>query len=462
VQTIEADYLVVGAGAMGLAFTDTLISETNATVVVVDRNDQPGGHWTMAYPFVRLHQPSAYYGVNSRGLGSDTIDQDGLNAGFYELASGAEVCAYFEAVMRQHLLPTGRVTYLPMSEYLGAGRVRTLGGEEIEVTARRVVTSHVEIIVPSMRRPSYAVAPGVECVPPTDLPRIRGLADPAKKVVIVGAGKTAMDACLWLLRHGIPAPRLTWIKPRDSWILDRAAIQPGRQFAKRTLADFSSQLAAVHEADSLADLFDRLEAKGCLLRIDTSVDPTMYRCAILSQAELEALRQIGDVVRMGHVQSIEPGRVTLEGGISDVDGSALYIDCTADGLSKKEPTAVFDADRISLQTVRTCQPAFSASVIAHVEAAYPDDDTRNAFCGPVPYPHEPTDWLRMMLAFNKNQLQWFSDPDMMAWVEEARLNVLHHVTADVSERAREKIISVLTSQLPAINDKLERLLIQAG
>ena len=76
----------------------------------------------------------------------------------------------------------------------------------------------------------------------------------------------------------------------------------------------------------------------------------------------------------------------------------------------------------------------------------------------MPYPREPTDWLRMMLAFNKNQLQWFSDPDMMAWTDAARLNILHHVTAAVSERAREKIISVLSSQLPAINDKLEQLL----
>ena len=58
-RTIEADYLVVGAGAMGLAFTDTLVTETDATVVVVDRNDRPGGHWTVTYPFVRLHQPSA-------------------------------------------------------------------------------------------------------------------------------------------------------------------------------------------------------------------------------------------------------------------------------------------------------------------------------------------------------------------------------------------------------------------
>jgi NAD(P)-binding Rossmann-like domain len=457
-STLQADYLVVGAGAMGLAFADTLISETDATLVMVDRNDRPGGHWTTAYPFVRLHQPSAYYGVNSRDLGSDTIDVDGLNAGYYELASGAEVCAYFDAVMRQHLLPTGRVAYLPMSEYLGDGRIRTLGGDEIEVTARRVVTSHVEIVVPSMRKPSYTVAPGVDCVPPNDLPLIREAKD---RYVIVGAGKTAMDACLWLLRHGIEARRLTWIKPRESWVLDRAAIQPGSKFAKGVLGDFSNQLAAVYEAESLADLFERLEAKGCLRRIDQSVEPTMYRCAILSQAELAELRRIEDVVRMGHVLSVEPGRITLEEGTRDLDRSALYIDCSADGLAHREPTTVFDGDHISLQTIRTCQPAFSASVIAHVEAAYADDDTRNAFCGPVPYPREPIDWLRMMHAFNKNQLQWFSDPEMMAWVDAARLNVLHHVSAAVSERAREKIISLLTSQLPAINDKLETLLAQA-
>jgi hypothetical protein len=457
-QTIEADYLVVGAGAMGLAFTDTLVAESEATVVIVDRNDQPGGHWTTAYPFVRLHQPSAYYGVNSRNLGSDTIDQTGFNAGYYELASGGEVCAYFDAVMRNHLLPTGRVTYLPMSEYLGDGRVRTLGGDDIEVRAKRLVTTHVEIIVPSMRGPSYAVDDDVECVPPNDLPRIRDARD---RYVIVGAGKTAMDSCVWLLRHGVPPQRLTWIKPRDSWILDRAAIQPGSQFAKRVLRDFSAQLNAVLEAESLSDLFDRLEAKGCLMRIDTSIEPTMYRCAILSQSEVEQLRRIDDVVRMGHVQSIQPGRITLEGGTRDIDGSALYIDCSADGFAHIEPSTVFTDERIALQAVRTCQPAFSAAVIGHVEATYPDDDTKNAYCNPVPYPSDPIDWLRMMMAFNKNQLRWFTDPDMMAWVDASRLNVLHHVSGGVSEKAREKIISVLTSQMPKINDKLETLLAPA-
>ncbi|OBF47657.1 NAD(P)-binding protein [Mycolicibacterium monacense] len=452
---LEADYLVVGAGAMGMAFVDTLIAESDATVVIVDRNHAPGGHWTTAYPFVRLHQPSAYYGVNSRQLGSGAIDQSGPNAGFHELAGGAEVCAYYEAVMRRQLLPTGRVTYLPMTEYLGGGRVRTLGGDEVSVAARRTVVSHIDVVVPSMRPPAYDVAAGVECVPPNALPRLRGVYD---RYVIVGTGKTAMDACVFLLRHGVDAQRLTWIKPREAWLMDRATVQPGAQFAKRALADFTAQLVAVRDATSLADLFGRLESKGSLLRIDESVEPTMYRCAIVSQGEREMLRGIEDVVRLGHVTAIEPGRVALENGVVEVDESALYVDCTADGLGDKAPVPVFDGDRITLQTVRTCQPAFSASVIGHVEAAYGDDDTRNAFCGPVPYPHVPADWLRMMLAFNRNQLQWFADPDMMAWVDGARLNILHHITAGVSERARERIIGMLGSQLHDLNDKLEALL----
>ena len=76
-KAIETDYLVIGAGATGMAFVDTLVTESSATAVVVDRYHRPGGHWTTAYPFVRLHQPSAAYGVNSRQLGSNGIDLTG-------------------------------------------------------------------------------------------------------------------------------------------------------------------------------------------------------------------------------------------------------------------------------------------------------------------------------------------------------------------------------------------------
>ncbi len=48
---IETDYLVVGAGAAGLAFVDALVAACDADVVMVDRRHGPGGHWNDAYPF---------------------------------------------------------------------------------------------------------------------------------------------------------------------------------------------------------------------------------------------------------------------------------------------------------------------------------------------------------------------------------------------------------------------------
>lgn len=37
VRTVSTDYLVVGAGAMGMAFTDALIDHADVHVTVVDR-----------------------------------------------------------------------------------------------------------------------------------------------------------------------------------------------------------------------------------------------------------------------------------------------------------------------------------------------------------------------------------------------------------------------------------------
>ena len=109
---LETDYLVVGAGALGMAFVDSLIEHSDADVVMVERRHRPGGHWLDAYPFVQLHQPSRYYGVNSTALGQDRIEPDGTDTGFYERASGAEICGYFDEIMRPVVASAGR--FFPM------------------------------------------------------------------------------------------------------------------------------------------------------------------------------------------------------------------------------------------------------------------------------------------------------------------------------------------------------------
>ena len=66
--TLDVDYLVVGAGAMGMGFADVLVDHSDARVAVVDRRHGAGGHWLEDYPFVRLHQASTFYGVASTVL----------------------------------------------------------------------------------------------------------------------------------------------------------------------------------------------------------------------------------------------------------------------------------------------------------------------------------------------------------------------------------------------------------
>ncbi|SPM28784.1 NAD(P)-binding protein [Mycobacterium terramassiliense] len=465
-HTIDADYLVVGAGAMGMAFLDTLLTETRARVVLVDRHHQPGGHWTTAYPFVRLHQPSAFYGVNSLPLGSDAIDQVGWNEGLYELATAGEVCAYYDHVLRRRFLPTGRVSYFPMSEYRGSdglrGRFTTLGGADyaVDVTRRVVDATYMRVEVPSMRPPPYEVAPGVTCVPPNDLPRLAA----RERYVIVGAGKTGIDTCLWLLGQGIAADRLTWIMPRDSWLLDRATIQPGSLFADRIKAAFTAQLRAVRDATSVEDLFSRLEDAGTLLRIDPAIRPTMYRCATVTHAELEQLRRITDVVRMGHLLRVDGDGMVLEGGAVRTEVPALYVDCTADGAEKRPATPIFGPGHITLQSVRGCQQIFSAALIAHLETACPDDAAKNALCPPLPHPDSDLDWLRVARADYGNQLRWLDDPDLTAWLATARLDLFGHLMghllapASAKPRVRDRILRIARSALSTTAGKLDQLM----
>ena len=107
VVELEADYVVVGAGAMGMAFTDALIDHADVSVVMLDRRYGVGGHWLDAYRFVRLHQASSFYGVASMLLGDGSLQQDGPEAGLHERATAAEVCAYYERVLRTRLLASG-------------------------------------------------------------------------------------------------------------------------------------------------------------------------------------------------------------------------------------------------------------------------------------------------------------------------------------------------------------------
>ena len=270
---LETDYLIVGSGLVGMAFADTLFTETDANIIIIDRYAKPGGHWNLAYPFVTLHQPSAYFGVSSKELSRGEIDHIGLNKGMSDLATGAELLAYFDDVMRQRFLASGRVQYFPMCEYEGDGKFRSkLTGKEHSVVYKKLVdATFLTIAVPSTHTPNFSIAPGVSFMPINDLPKVTN--KPAGYVVI-GGGKTGIDACLWLLEREVDPDDITWIRSRDAWLLDRANTQPTEEFFSFSVGSLAAQYEAIGGATSIEDMFDRLEEGGYLVRLDKNIRPS--------------------------------------------------------------------------------------------------------------------------------------------------------------------------------------------
>ena len=456
---VNTDYLVVGAGASGLAFADALVAEADVEVTLIDRRGAPGGHWLDAYPFVCLHSPSAYYGVNSVALGGDRIDQTGENAGYYERATGEEVCAYFADVAGR-LTQTGRVRVLTGHEHLGPGsdgeQVRDVStGELLDVVVRHKVVDarYLEPSIPATHAAPYDVAPGARVVPVNDLP---AAAQSASCYVVLGSGKTAADACIWLLASGMEPDRIRWIRPRDAWFYDRARFQPLEQVG--AIIDGNALDAeAGAQAANVDDLFERLEASGRLVRIDPSWPATMFRGTMLSASEVEALRQIADVVRLGRVRRIEAGRIVLERGESQTGSDVLHVDCTALGLSPAPARAIFQPRRIVLQQVRHLSPSFNAGLIGFVEAHRDNDEDKNRLCPPNPYPSSITDWPRMISRTWRTEGRWLSEPDVSAWVADSRLNLLRALPDHIAEPSVQAAVKRYLTHVRAAIERLRQL-----
>lgn len=429
-QKIKADYLIVGAGASGMAFADTLLSESDATIIMVDKEDKPGGHWNHAYSFVTLHQPSSFYGVSSKELSRGVKDKIGLNSGLNELASGAEVLAYFDELMRETFLPTGRVHYFPKCEYIGEGVIRSiLTGQTFNVEFGRTVDStYFKTSIPATHTPAYEIAESVNFIPPNNLPKLH---NKIEGVTVIGGGKTGLDTCLWLLERGIPADSIRLIMPRDAWLIDRQNTQPTKEFFADTIGAQADQMEAIANSTSMEDMFLRLEAAGVFLRLDTDVLPKMFHGATVSKMELEELRKIKRVIRMGRVLSVEDSKVVLEQGEIPLPVGEIVVDCTASAITNLEIKDVFTKDIITLQTVRSYQPTFSASFIAHIDLNYDDIEKKNALCSVVPLPNHDYNWVELTYRNMMNQYFWSKEPGLKKWLLNNRLDGFMAMVAGV-------------------------------
>jgi hypothetical protein len=442
--------LIVGAGAAGMAFVDTLIAESDYDVVLVDRRDPPGGHWNDAYPFVRIHQASANYGVNSRVLGTESIGPDG----FYDRSTGPEICAYFRQVLDQTFMPSGRVRFFPLSDYVGdwSGShafVSRLTGRTTEVNVRRRVvdSTYLDVSVPATHKPSFSLDREARLIPVGDLVRVD---QPPAGYTIIGAGKTAMDAAAWLLEHGVDPDGISWIRPRDAWVFDRASFQP-LDLVVQTIEAFADAFEALARADDLDDLWHRLENCGELCRLDAAVEPTMFRGAILSQGEIASLRRIERVVRMGRVRHIGTDRIVLEEGEVPTSPHRLHVDCTAQGFRTVPSRPIFERGRITLQSLIGGFTTYNAALVGYIESTARNDVEKNVLCPPLPQPNEPVDWVKTMCAGMNTFSAHAAESDVSEWVDASRLSLTRGMAEQMDDpRVRSAMARWLSSVEPGM------------
>ena len=418
-RTLDVDYLVVGAGAMGMAFTDALIDHSDARVALVDRRHGVGGHWLEAYPFVQLHQSSAFYGVPSTLLGGGQLQQHGPEAGLQERATQAEITAYYARAM-DRMRETGRVEFFPNSEHDGDRTVVSrISGATFRVpeTCRIVNAHYLAPSIPAEMPPPFGVGDGVRVVPVNDLARLE---EAPSQYVVVGSGKTATDACIWLMARGVDPDAICWVRPRDPWMFNRALIQPDLAIFLGMAADLMQSAADVdvprgpvppaggarHHAPH-RPLGDADDGQGAHPG-DVGARPAAHHRG----------RRTPRAHHLGRSrQARDDRRATV--GIAD---DALVVHCAADGLKYPPLVPVWRPQDITLQPIRAGFPCFGAALAGYVEATRTDDDEKNRLCPPSNYGDSMAQWAEMNVRGTRATMSFSAEKDIKQWADGVALN----------------------------------------
>ena len=140
---------------------------------------------------------------------------------------------------------------------------------------RLVDATYIESSIPSRHVPPFTVDAGVRLIPPNDLV---DLDPPAAGFTVLGAGKTAMDTCSWLLDAGVDPDAIEWFRPRDPWLFNRAATQP-LDLVGSYMGLQASWVAAAATAADGQEFARRLEDDEIFVRIDPAIEPHLFRGA---------------------------------------------------------------------------------------------------------------------------------------------------------------------------------------
>src|SRR5262249_50672385 len=121
---------------------------------------------------------------------------------------------------------------------------------------------------------------------------------------------------------------------------------------------------------------------------------------------------------------------TLEGGAIPPPPAPGHAHCAPPGLSDRPPVPIFADDHITLQVISRISISFSTALLGFVEASGRSTEEKNRLLPPNPWPHTPFDWTRHLLHGMRTETEWTSAPDIMAWVDASRLNLVRGLEQD--------------------------------
>lgn len=458
---IQCDYLVIGAGTSGMSFIDTILTESSiATIVLVDRNSKAGGHWTMAYPHVKLHQGSCNYGVNSMPLGKVLRRNGNELFDMNDRATGQEIVEYYGRVLEK-FVESGRVKIYMESEYStdeqSGNHVISSHSTKYHVKCQKLVRIHSQVIVPSMRKgnmpfPTHPEAPqiiSVNQIP--DLVQSATASSPSsecastKKYIVIGAGKTGVDTIEYLLRNGIDQSNITWIISRDVWYLNRDEMDPGTTKCTYWQNAVRAFLQPMLEKSTCKDVILELEKANIMARLDPDGPfPESFKGSMLDTDILNLIRTIQDVVRKGRVRSITEDSIILEQGslyLSSHKEDTVIVDCMANievvgscyGYNFPSNFTIYEQGQINLGPLFFIfNPSLCAAMTAFLDLHLNDDAVKNDmlyYLRGIKVCDDPTHFISVFYSQMQTIQAIGTYPPAMKFLLTSRTNVdspLHH------------------------------------
>ncbi|MEO0670264.1 MAG: FAD-dependent oxidoreductase [Pseudomonadota bacterium] len=247
------DLVVVGAGIAGLnaLHAATVHLPPDAHVLLVDEKDRPGGMWTMAYDYVRLHQPHPLFTVG--GMRWDWAKPANYLARRDEVQAHLAACleamrgaCTLDTCFGQHARDVREVRQ--DNGWTAEVDLHPIGAPEngVTVSAGRVI--HAAGFNYSAPGPIPLTSDNVVSTTPADLHAVLAQ-NPDAPAYVVGGGKTGMDTVLAILDEN-PERRVVLINGGGTYYLNRDRAFPRglrRWFSGKITADMARDCAMIFD-----------------------------------------------------------------------------------------------------------------------------------------------------------------------------------------------------------------------